>query len=84
VPIHKHLVEQGFLKDVEERRRIGKPLFYEPARARGGKTANPSSNSKRSMVDFCRPKEPLKSVGPPGANNGHGQPLAMAPTFSKR
>lgn len=41
VPIHKHLVEQGFLKDVEERRRIGKPLFYEPARARGGKAANP-------------------------------------------
>ena len=41
VPIHKHLVEQGFLKYVEERRRIGKPLFYEPARARGGKGANP-------------------------------------------
>jgi integrase len=41
VPIHKHLVEQGFLKYVEERRRIGKPLFYDPARARGGKGANP-------------------------------------------
>jgi len=41
VPIHKHLREQGFLKYVEERRRIGKPLFYEPARARGGKEANP-------------------------------------------
>jgi integrase len=41
VPIHKHLVEQGFLRNVEERRKIGKPLFYEPARARGGKDANP-------------------------------------------
>jgi integrase len=41
VPIHKHLVEQGFLKYVEERRRIAKPLFYDPARARGGKGANP-------------------------------------------
>jgi hypothetical protein len=41
VPIHKHLVEQGFLEYVEERRKIGKPLFYEPARARGGKGANP-------------------------------------------
>ena len=41
VPIHKHLIEQGFLKSVEHRRRIGKPLFYEPARARGGKGANP-------------------------------------------
>jgi integrase len=41
VPLHKHIVEQKFLKYVEERRRIGKPLFYEPARARGGKGANP-------------------------------------------
>jgi hypothetical protein len=41
VPIHNHLIEQGFLKYVEERRRTGKPLFYEPARARGGKGANP-------------------------------------------
>ena len=41
VPIHKHLIEQGLLKYVEERRRMGKPLFYEPARARGGKGANP-------------------------------------------
>jgi hypothetical protein len=41
VPIHKHLIEQGFQKYVEERRRIGKPLFYEPPRARGGKKANP-------------------------------------------
>jgi integrase len=41
VPIHKHLLEQGFLRYVEDRRKIGKPLFYEPARARGGKGANP-------------------------------------------
>ena len=32
VPIHRHLIEQGFLKYVEHRRCIGKPLFYEPAR----------------------------------------------------
>jgi integrase len=41
VPVHKHLVEQGFLNYVEERRRIDKPLFYDPRRARGGKVANP-------------------------------------------
>jgi integrase len=41
VPVHKHLVEQGFLEYVEEWRKISKPLFYEPARARGGKGANP-------------------------------------------
>jgi integrase len=41
VPVHKHLIEQPFLQYVEERRKIGKPLFYEPARARGGKSANP-------------------------------------------
>jgi integrase len=41
IPIHKHLVEQGFLEYVEQRRKVGKPLFYEPARSRGGKGANP-------------------------------------------
>jgi hypothetical protein len=41
VPVHKHLIDQGLLEYVEERRRIGKPLFYEPARARGGKGSNP-------------------------------------------
>jgi integrase len=41
VPLHKHLVEQKFLKYVEERKRIGKPLFYDPERARGAKGANP-------------------------------------------
>jgi hypothetical protein len=41
VPTHKHLIDQGFLQYVEQRRKIGKPLFYEPARARGGKGANP-------------------------------------------
>jgi integrase len=41
VPVHKHLVEQDFLQYVEERRKVGKPLFYEPSRARGGKGANP-------------------------------------------
>jgi integrase len=41
VPVHKHLIEQGLLQYVEERRKTGKPLFYEPARARGGKGANP-------------------------------------------
>jgi integrase len=41
VPVHKHLLEQGFLQYVEGRRKIGKPLFYDPTRARGGKNANP-------------------------------------------
>ncbi len=41
VPVHKHLEEQGFLKYVEQRRNLGKPLFYEPMRARGGRKSNP-------------------------------------------
>lgn len=41
VPVHKHLLDQKFIKYVEQRREAGKPLFYEPARARGGKGANP-------------------------------------------
>jgi hypothetical protein len=41
VPIHRHLVDQEFLEFVEQRRRIGLPLFFNPVRARGGKSANP-------------------------------------------
>jgi site-specific recombinase XerD len=41
VPIHKHAIEQGFLEYVDQRRKRGMPLFYDPARSRGGKTGNP-------------------------------------------
>lgn len=40
VPIHTHLVEMGFLDYVGTR---SGPLFYDPARARGGSDANPIS-----------------------------------------
>ncbi|MGB3336947.1 MAG: DUF6538 domain-containing protein [Devosia sp.] len=39
VPLHPHLIEMGFLKYVETRK--GKPLFYDPARARDGTAENP-------------------------------------------
>lgn len=38
IPIHPHVIEQGFLDYVATRR--GKPLFYDPVRARGGDEAN--------------------------------------------
>jgi integrase len=41
VPIHSHVVEQGFLDYVERRRRAQLPLFYDPSRSRGGKSGNP-------------------------------------------
>jgi integrase len=41
VPLHPHLLEQGFMTYVEERRNAGLPLFYDPARRRGGKAGNP-------------------------------------------
>lgn len=39
VPLHPHIVEQGFLDYA--RSRGAKPLFYEPSRSRGGKDGNP-------------------------------------------
>ncbi|SEP64197.1 hypothetical protein SAMN05428969_0272 [Devosia sp. YR412] len=39
VPLHPHLIEQGFLDYVESRK--GKHLFYDPKRRRGGSDANP-------------------------------------------
>lgn len=41
MPVHKHLLDQKFMVYVEARRKLGKPLFYDPVRARGGKGANP-------------------------------------------
>jgi integrase len=39
VPIHPHLIEQGFLEFVK--RKGPGPLFYDPNKARGGKRENP-------------------------------------------
>jgi integrase len=41
VPIHSHVIKQRFMDYVEERRKLGKPLFYDPDRSRGGKPGNP-------------------------------------------
>lgn len=41
VPIHSHVIEQGFLEYVERRQKLNMPLFYNPARSRGGKPGNP-------------------------------------------
>jgi integrase len=39
VPLHSHLIEQGFLAYAKSRGT--RPLFYDPARSRGGSDANP-------------------------------------------
>ena len=41
VPLHDHLIEQGLMPYVLERRKLDKPLFYDPARSRGAQAANP-------------------------------------------
>lgn len=55
VPIHSHVLEQPFMDYVEERRRLGKPLFYDPARGRGGKIANPQfKKTAERVADWVR------------------------------
>lgn len=45
VPIHSHVIDQEFgqkfIDYVEERRRLNKPLFYDPERRRGGTVRHP-------------------------------------------
>jgi hypothetical protein len=41
VPIHSHVIDQGFLDYVKQRKKLNKPLFYDPDRSRGGKPGNP-------------------------------------------
>ncbi|WP_315761417.1 hypothetical protein [Bradyrhizobium sp. SZCCHNS2005] len=62
VPIHLHLIEQDLLDYVEQRRRIDKPLFYDPSRARGGKGANPQwQKVGERLAEWVR--ESLKITG---------------------
>jgi integrase len=41
IPLHLHLREQGLKEYVEARGKLGKPLFYDPARARRDNPGNP-------------------------------------------
>lgn len=54
VPIHSHVIEQKFgqqfLDYVEERRRLKKPLFYDPERRRGGTVRHPQFHKVAERV----------------------------------
>jgi hypothetical protein len=50
VPIHGHVIAQGFLDYAEERRKTGKPLFSDPDRSRGGKAGNPQFNKVAGRI----------------------------------
>jgi hypothetical protein len=41
IPVHSHLIDQGFLDFVKKRETARLPLFYDPKRAEGGENANP-------------------------------------------
>lgn len=41
IPVHSHLIEQGFPDYVKKREKAGLPLFYDPKRAEGGENSNP-------------------------------------------
>jgi integrase len=41
IPLHLHLLDQELVEYVEARRKLGKPLFYDPARARRDNPENP-------------------------------------------
>ena len=60
VPIHPHLVEMGFLDYVGTR--TG-PLFYDPARGRGGSAANPISKKVGERLAAWVRKLGIKDVG---------------------
>lgn len=68
VPLHPHLIEQGFLDYVRSRK--GKCLFYDPGRARGGAAGNPIS---RKVGEALRGWVRLTcGVSDPGVSPNHG------------
>ena len=54
VPIHSHVIKQDFgqkfLDYVEERRKLKKPLFYDPERRRGGTIKHPQFHKVAERV----------------------------------
>lgn len=68
VPIHSHVVEQGFLEYVESRRKAKLPLFYDPSRSRGAKAGNPQF--KKVAERLAEWLHTLKLV-PPGVQPSH-------------
>jgi integrase len=72
VPIHSHVIEQGFgqkfLDYVEERRKLKKPLFYDPERRRGGTVRHPQFHKVAERV-----AEWVHGLGiPTGIKPNHG------------
>lgn len=72
IPIHSHVIEQEFgqkfLDYVEERRKLKKPLFYDPERRRGGTVRHPQFHKVAERVG-----EWVHSLGVPvGIKPNHG------------
>ena len=69
VPLHSHVIEQGFLDYVDRRRKTGKPLFYDPDRGRGGKAANPQFKKvAERLAEWLHSKKLI----PAGVKPNHG------------
>lgn len=65
IPMHSHLIAQGFLDFVEQRRRSRLPLFYDPARSRGGRNANPQwQKVAERLGDWIRGSLHIRGVKP--------------------
>lgn len=69
VPLHSHVIEQGFLNYVDRRHKTGKPLFYDPDRGRGGKVANPQFKKvAERLAEWLHSKKLI----PAGVKPNHG------------
>jgi integrase len=67
VPLHPHLIRQGFARFVEKRGQG--PLFYDPERRRGGSDENPQS---RKVGDKLAEWVRKIGVDDPGVQPNHG------------
>jgi integrase len=65
VPLHGHLIEQGLLDYAKSRGK--RPLFYDPARSRGGKDSNPHHQKVAERI-----AEWVRSLGIEGVAPNHG------------
>lgn len=64
IPLHSHLIDQGFLDYVKRRQEADKPLFYDPERARGGSAQSQVDKVGDRLREWIRGDLKIEGVQP--------------------
>ncbi|WP_156464061.1 DUF6538 domain-containing protein [Devosia sp. Leaf420] len=64
IPIHSHIIEQGFLNYVKKRQKLDKPLFYEPELNGGSDMHRQADKVGERLAEWVRNDLKIRGVQP--------------------